>query len=94
MAEGRSSASTTTRGSSATADTLIALRNNVLWLVLLTALMVGLGLLIAVLVDRVRYESVAKSVIFLPLAISFVGRRRHLAVHVRLRPAGSPRRAR
>ena len=33
---------------------------------------VGLGLLIAVLVDRVRYESVAKAVIFVPLAISMV----------------------
>ena len=50
----------------------IALRNNVLWVVLLTVLAVGLGLLIAILVDRVRYESVAKSVIFVPLAISFV----------------------
>lgn len=51
---------------------LSALKNNVLWLVLLTALAVGIGLLIAVLVDRVRYESTAKSVIFLPLAISMV----------------------
>ncbi|MGH2586158.1 MAG: carbohydrate ABC transporter permease [Dehalococcoidia bacterium] len=51
---------------------LIVLRNNVLWLVLFTALTVGLGLLLATLTDRVRYESVAKSVIFLPMAISFV----------------------
>jgi alpha-glucoside transport system permease protein len=51
---------------------LSALLNNVLWLVFLTLLTVGIGLLIAVLVDRVRYESVAKSVIFLPLAISMV----------------------
>lgn len=51
-------------------STLHALKNNVIWVVLLTALTVGLGLVIAVLVDRVRYESVAKSVIFLPLAIS------------------------
>jgi len=34
---------------------------------------VGMGLLIAVLADKVRYESVAKSIIFLPMAISFVG---------------------
>jgi alpha-glucoside transport system permease protein len=54
-------------------DTLVSLRNNVIWIVLLTALAVGLGLIIAVLVDRVRYEPAAKSVIFLPLAISFVG---------------------
>ena len=53
-------------------DTLIALRNNALWVVLLPALVVGLGLLVAILVDRVRYEGVAKSIVFLPLAISFV----------------------
>ena len=53
-------------------NALIALRNNVLWLVLLTLFTVGGGLVIAVLVDRVRYETVAKSVIFVPLAISMV----------------------
>jgi alpha-glucoside transport system permease protein len=53
-------------------NTLSALKNNGLWLVFFTGLVVGLGLLIAVLVDRVRYESIAKSVIFVPLAISFV----------------------
>jgi len=49
-----------------------AITNNVLWLVLFTALTVGFGLLIAILLDRVRYESAAKSVVFLPMAISFV----------------------
>ncbi len=53
-------------------SSLIALRNSLIWLVVLTAITVGLGLLIAVLVDRVRYETVAKSVIFVPLAISMV----------------------
>jgi alpha-glucoside transport system permease protein len=53
-------------------DALSALFNNLLWLVFLTLGAVGIGLLIAVLVDRVRYESIAKSVIFLPLAISMV----------------------
>jgi alpha-glucoside transport system permease protein len=52
--------------------TLEALRNSVLWVVFMTAGVVGLGLLIAILVDRVRYEPIAKSVIFVPLAISFV----------------------
>ena len=52
---------------------LIAFRNNMLWLVLVTSISVGLGLAIAVLVDRVRYEAVAKGLIFLPMAISFVG---------------------
>lgn len=53
-------------------ETLTALRNNVLWVIFLSGLTVGLGLLIAVLVDRVRYESTVKSIVFLPLAISFV----------------------
>jgi len=51
----------------------VAFRNNLLWIVLMTTFSVGLGLIIAVLVDRVRYEPIAKSVIFLPVAISFVG---------------------
>jgi alpha-glucoside transport system permease protein len=51
---------------------LLALRNNVIWLVWFTLLTVTLGLDIAVLADRVAYESVAKSLVFLPMAISFV----------------------
>ena len=53
-------------------DMLISLRNNVLWLVLLTGLVVVFGMLMAVLFDRVSYESVAKALIFIPMAISFV----------------------
>ncbi len=53
-------------------EMLIAFRNNVLWLVVFTGLTVGLGLVMAVLTDRVRYETVAKSILFLPMAISFV----------------------
>ena len=52
--------------------TLEALRNSVLWVVFMTLGVVGLGLLVAILVDRVRYEPVAKTAIFIPLAISFV----------------------
>lgn len=55
------------------ADSLSSLKNSVIWLVLLTILAVGSGLLTAILFDRVRYESLAKSLIFMPLAISFVG---------------------
>ena len=47
--------------------------NNILWLVVGVAGAVGLGLLIAALFDRVRYESIAKTFVFLPLAISLVG---------------------
>jgi alpha-glucoside transport system permease protein len=48
------------------------LLNNALWIVFFTGVVVVLGLLIAVLTDRVRYETVAKAVIFIPMAISFV----------------------
>jgi alpha-glucoside transport system permease protein len=53
-------------------ETLLSLRNNLLWLIFFTAITVGVGLLIATLVDRVRYESFAKTIIFVPMAISFV----------------------
>jgi alpha-glucoside transport system permease protein len=49
------------------------LRNNVIWLVVGTAGSVILGLVIATMVDRVRREALAKTFIFLPLAISFIG---------------------
>lgn len=48
-------------------------RNNLLWLVFGTFFSVALGLLIAVLADRSRAEVIYKSIIFTPMAISFVG---------------------
>lgn len=48
-------------------------RNNLLWVVFGTGFSVGLGLLIAVLADRTRLEVLYKSIIFTPMAISFVG---------------------
>ena len=54
------------------ADTHAALWNNALWLLLFTAIAVPLGLGLAVLTGRVRYEAVAQSAIFIPMAISFV----------------------
>jgi alpha-glucoside transport system permease protein len=47
--------------------------NNVKWIVIMVSMTVGLGLLIATLANQVRYEAVAKAIIFLPMAISFVG---------------------
>jgi alpha-glucoside transport system permease protein len=52
---------------------LEAFRNNLLWLIFGTIFSVGIGLLIAVLADRSRFESVYKAIIFMPMAISFVG---------------------
>jgi alpha-glucoside transport system permease protein len=52
---------------------LEAFRNNLLWLIFGTSLSVGFGLMIAVLSDRSRFESVYKAIIFMPMAISFIG---------------------
>ncbi|HVP22116.1 MAG TPA: sugar ABC transporter permease [Anaerolineaceae bacterium] len=52
---------------------LEAFRNNLLWLVVGTSFCVSFGLLIAVLANRTRLESLYKSLIFMPQAISFVG---------------------
>jgi len=52
---------------------LNSFRNNALWVILFVPLTVSLGLIIAVLADRVKYESIVKSIIFMPMAISFVG---------------------
>ena len=52
---------------------LEAFRNNLLWMVIGTFLCVALGLIIAVLADRSRFEKVYKIIIFMPMAISFVG---------------------
>lgn len=50
-----------------------AFRNNLIWLIVFTAGTVTLGLIIATLADRVKYEALAKAIIFMPMAISFVG---------------------
>ena len=47
--------------------------NNIWWVVVVTTLSTAFGLGIAVLADRAKGENVAKSLIFLPMAISFVG---------------------
>ena len=47
--------------------------NNLWWVFVVTALSTGLGLLIAVLADGVRFERSAKAIIFMPLAVSMVG---------------------
>ena len=45
----------------------------VLWLLIVPAAAVAVGLLVALLVDRMKYASIPKTMIFLPTAISFVG---------------------
>ncbi len=51
----------------------VAIRNNVIfWLIFYTVFTLVFGLVLAVLFDRVRYESIVKSLIFMPMAISSV----------------------
>ncbi|MEM7092543.1 MAG: sugar ABC transporter permease [Actinomycetota bacterium] len=48
--------------------------NNLWWIMTVTVMSVALGLLVAVLAERAgRFENVAKSLVFMPLAVSFVG---------------------
>lgn len=54
-------------------DQLIVLRNTIAWVVVTPFVATAVGLLYAVLVDRSRLEALAKALIFLPMAISFVG---------------------
>ena len=66
------------------------LRNNLIWLVLGTGLSVVLGLIFAGLFDRVRRESLAKTIVFLPLAISLVGASVIWGFVYAWQPAGQP----
>jgi alpha-glucoside transport system permease protein len=53
---------------------LRSIRNTALWIVIVPLVAVTTGLVFATLADRLRHgEAVAKSLIFLPMAISFVG---------------------
>src|SRR2546426_8702692 len=47
-----------------------ALWNNVLWIVFYTSIVIFLGLIIAAVAARVRYESIIKAIVFIPMAIS------------------------
>jgi alpha-glucoside transport system permease protein len=50
-----------------------SMRNNMLWLIVVPAAATAFGLLAAQLTDRIRWGNIAKSLIFMPMAISFVG---------------------
>jgi alpha-glucoside transport system permease protein len=53
-------------------DQLTVLRNTVFWVVVTPFVATAVGLLYAILVDRSRFESFAKALVFLPMSISFV----------------------
>ena len=50
-----------------------AMRNNLLWLIVVPAASTAFGLLAAQLTDRIAWGNLAKSLVFMPMAISFVG---------------------
>lgn len=52
---------------------LITIRNNFMWLLVVPTLATVFGLIVAVLADRVWWGNFAKSMVFMPMAISFVG---------------------
>lgn len=69
---------------------LESFRNNLMWILFGSTFSVVFGLLVAVLADRSRWERVAKSFIFLPMAISFVGAGVIWNFIYTVRPAGVP----
>lgn len=50
-----------------------AIFNNVVWLIVVPSFATAFGLVIAVLADRLWWGNIAKSLVFMPMAISFVG---------------------
>jgi len=68
----------------------LAFRNNLMWIIFGSTLSVSFGLIIAVLADRSRMEKIAKSFIFLPMAISFVGASIIWNFIYEYRPPGQP----
>ncbi|CUH68538.1 Lactose transport system permease protein LacF [Thalassovita autumnalis] len=66
-----------------------AIRNNMLWLIVVPAMSTAFGLLAAQLTDRIKWGNIAKSLIFMPMAISFVGASVIWKLVYDARPAGT-----
>ncbi|MER6537377.1 ABC transporter permease subunit [Streptomyces sp900105755] len=52
--------------------TLKAVRNTAIWVVVAPTLLTGLGLVLAVLVEKVRWATAFKLLLFMPMAVSFL----------------------
>ena len=50
----------------------IIMVNTILWILVVPLFTAALGLLLAVMLDRIKHESIPKSLLFMPMAISFV----------------------
>ncbi|HWB66844.1 MAG TPA: ABC transporter permease subunit [Mycobacteriales bacterium] len=53
-------------------STLRAVRNNVIWVVVVPTVVTFVGLVFAVLSERIRWATALKTVLFMPMAISFL----------------------
>lgn len=51
---------------------ITAIKNNAIWVATAPAIITGLGLMFALLTERVRYQTAIKIVVFMPMAISFL----------------------
>jgi alpha-glucoside transport system permease protein len=54
------------------ANTFTALKNNVIWVVVAPTVVTLLGLMFAVLTERIAWATVFKTLVFMPMAISFL----------------------
>jgi alpha-glucoside transport system permease protein len=54
-------------------EALVTIRNTIIWVVLTPLLATGIGLLYAIMIDKAKTEAISKSLVFMPMAISFVG---------------------
>jgi alpha-glucoside transport system permease protein len=52
--------------------TLHALQNNIIWVVIYPAVVTGLGVLFAVLLERVPYRLLIRTLLFMPMAVSLL----------------------
>ncbi|MFE9255268.1 ABC transporter permease subunit [Streptomyces sp. NPDC006879] len=52
--------------------TLRAVRNSTIWVIVAPTLLTGLGLILAVLVEKIRWAAAFKLLLFLPMAVSFL----------------------
>lgn len=52
---------------------LTVVRNSAIWVILTPLLATAVGLVYATIIDRSKFEKLAKTLVFLPMAISFVG---------------------
>lgn len=52
---------------------LIALRNNVLWVVFVSSATIVIGMMVAIVSEQIRFPRIFRSIVFMPMAISAVG---------------------